>query len=73
MAINEIYNQKILELIQSNRCDLSNANISELDTNILNYKNIEELILSENKIAVLPKNIGKLNNLKWLVLSDNLR
>ena len=72
MSIDEIHNHKILELIQSNRCDLSNANISELDTNILNYQNIEELILSENKITVLPKSIGKLSNLKWLVLSDNL-
>ena len=72
MSINEIHNQKILELIQSNRCDLSNANISEFDINILNYANIEELILSENKITVLPRDIGKLNNLKWLVVSDNL-
>jgi Leucine-rich repeat (LRR) protein len=47
------------------------VHISELDKNILNFKNIEELILSENKLTELPKEIGKLTNLKWLVVSDN--
>jgi len=53
MSMNEIHNQKILEFIQSNKCDLSNAFISELDTNILNFKNTEELILSENLLVTL--------------------
>ena len=46
MSINEIYNQKILELISFDKCDLSNSNLQELDENIFNFTNIKELILN---------------------------
>ncbi|MEN4046982.1 hypothetical protein [Sulfurimonas sp. NWX367] len=71
MSINEIHNQKILEFIHTNKCDLSNANLSELNANLFNFKNIEELILSDNKLTTISKEIKKLQKLKWLSLSDN--
>ena len=72
MSINDIYNQKLLELISSNKCDLSNANLENLDENIFNYTNIEELILNDNLLTSLSVKIENLIKLKSLVLSDNL-
>ena len=57
MSTNEIYNQKILELISVNRCNLSNANLETFDENILNFTNIEALILCENRLSSLSKDI----------------
>jgi len=58
MSTNELYNQKIIEFISQNRCNLSNANIDTFDENILNFKNIER---DRSKICV---KLGKITNTK---------
>ncbi|MFX1376813.1 MAG: leucine-rich repeat domain-containing protein [Promethearchaeota archaeon] len=49
-----------------NRCGLITLPFS-----IGNFKNLEELYLTENRLNSLPESIGNLTNLKLLNLSDN--
>ena len=50
MRFNELYNQKILEFISENRCDLSNLSLQKINSNIYSFINLIELNLSENQI-----------------------
>lgn len=47
MRFNELYNQKILEFISENRCDLSNLSLQKINSNIYSFTNLIELNLSE--------------------------
>jgi len=69
--MDKIDNNKLIELIKENRCDLSNSNLTSLDDKLFSFDTIEELILCENKLEIIPQTIENLKNLKWLVLSDN--
>ena len=72
MRFNELYNQKILEFISENRCDLSNLSLQKINSNIYSFTNLIELNLSENQICHISSQIENLLNLKTLNLSDNL-
>lgn len=72
MFLNEIYNYKLLELIISNKCDLSNLSLLKLDDNLFNFSNLLELNLCENQLSYISEDIKNLQQLKTLNLSDNL-
>ena len=66
MRFNEVYNQKILEFISENRCDLSNLSLQKINSNIYSFTNLIELNLSENQIFHISYQIENLLNLKTL-------
>ena len=63
----------MIEIVSENvsKLDLSNMNLTEFPTEILNLKNLRKLNLSNNKLSVIPREIEKLKNLELLDLSNN--
>jgi internalin A len=55
----------------SNRLDLSGYAMTELPTDLCNLKNLEELVLRDNRLTTLPPQIKNLRRLKLLNLDDN--
>ncbi|KAJ8918782.1 hypothetical protein NQ315_015102 [Exocentrus adspersus] len=51
--------------------DLSNNNLTEIDTTITLVPNLKKLILNDNKISTIS-NLSSLSNLSYLSLSNNL-
>lgn len=63
----------MIEIASENisKLDLSNMNLTEFPTEILNLKNLRKLNLSNNKLSVIPREIEKLKNLELLDLFNN--
>lgn len=66
----------IEEAKSANPEDVKIVNLSDLDLKefpevILNFKNVEKLILSNNLLSELPKKVWKLKNLKSVDLANN--
>lgn len=51
--------------------DLSDKNLTQLPSKVLQFKNLESLYLNNNKLTTLPENIGSLTNLTLLDLTGN--
>lgn len=51
--------------------DLTSLGVSVLDTNILQLKRLQILILEDNYLSILPQNIWQLNNLQVLRCNTN--
>lgn len=61
---------ELFEIDLLNRIDISRANITEINSNIVNLNNLDSLTLSGNKIQELPSEMSDLN-LYSLDLDDN--
>lgn len=51
--------------------DLSDRSLTELNPDILKYKNIEELILDDNRLTALPEWISEFKNLRKISIKRN--
>ena len=71
-----ISKEKLRSKIVKNYCGRKELNLSKQDLlefpeSVLQLTELEELVLTWNKLKTIPENVGKLNNITLLHVSGN--